>query len=295
MTEQQKINEIISLMTFLQSFIQNHVSQSFADLTFDLETLIKDYLNVFENNNEKYENINSLKCNYPAIDLVNKTKDTAVQVTTNASLQKVRKTIDIYQQQGFSYSKLIIIGFVKSTKKTLPNVTIYGIDYLIELAKHATSEQRDKIYDILQRRIPWNSLTPMDDKLCIDIVFDVINRSAIRDYTICEGDYNRMIDGLFEVKEIITIGKIKNKSIRAKALVEYTDKIKNQLSEIEFNISQIIQICNLNKNRYHSDFICLSRQEMDEIDNLKECIIIKTNKLASDLGLNKTIVGSRRK
>ena len=47
MTEQQKLNEIITLFTFLQIHIQNYVNQSFTDLTFSLENVIKDYLNVY--------------------------------------------------------------------------------------------------------------------------------------------------------------------------------------------------------------------------------------------------------
>lgn len=294
MTEQQKLNEIIALMSFLKSFIQNHINQSFTDLSFDLETFIKDYLNVFENDGEKYENINHIRHNYPAIDLVNKKMDIALQVTTNADLRKVKKTIDTYQKHNLSYSSLIVIGFVNATSSIIPNVNVYKTDHLIEIAKHGTSMQKDEIFDILKKRIPWNSLTPMDDKQCFDVVFDVINRSAVRDYTLCEGDFNKMVDGLSEIKEIITTGKIKGKPIRAKALVEYTAKTKTMLSDIEFRVSQILQICNSNKNIRNSDFLCLSKTETDDIDKLKEEIINKSNDLALVLQLNRKIIGSRR-
>jgi len=294
MTEKQKLDEIISLITFLQNYIQNNVKQSFTDLTFDLETVIMDFFNVFENDNEKYENINFLQHNYPAIDLVNKHKNIAIQVTTNADLRKVRKTIATYEKHNLNYTSLIIIGFVKATRKTLPNVKIYTSDYLLELAKQGTSNQKDNLYEILKRRIPWNSLSPLDDKLCYDIVFDVIDRSAVRDFTFCEGDFNKMVEGLYEIKEIITTGVIKEKSIRAKALVEYSKEVKEQLREIEFYVSNIIQICNANKNRRGADFICLNQDETRQIDNLKEKVIKKSNELADKLGINKRIIGSRK-
>ena len=293
MTEQQKLNEIIAMMTFLQIHIQNYIDQSFTDLTFNLETVIKEFLNVFEKENEKYENINTMQHNYPAIDLVNKTKDTAIQVTSNADLRKVKKTVAMYQKHKISYSNLIVIGFVKATKASLSNVTVHSIDYLIRLARYGTSEQKDKVCEILQRQIPWNSLHPLDDKMCFDVVFDVINRSAVRDNTKCEGHFDKMVDGLFEVKEIITTGKIKGKSIRAKALIEYTDSVKRHLSEIEFKVSNIIQICNSNKNRRNSNYLDFKRQEIDRIDELKEEIIVKTNSLADELQLNKKIIGSK--
>lgn len=294
MTEQQKLNEIINLLTFLQKHIQNYVDQSFTDLSFTLESVIKDYLNVFEKDTEPYENINSLKHNYPAIDLINKSKNIALQVTTNADLRKVKKTLETYIKHKITYSNLIIIGFVKVTKSSIPAVEVKGVKYLIDLAKHGTSDQKDEVYEILKKQIPWNSLSPMDDKMCFDVVFDVINRSAVRDHTACEGDFNHMAKGLSEVKEIITTGIIKGKSIRAKSLVEYTGKVKNQLSEIELYVSQIIQICNTNKNDRNSTFLCLNKMETDEIDSLKEKIIDKTNQLAKELNLGKNIIASKR-
>jgi hypothetical protein len=295
MTEQQKRNEIYSLLAFLKIYIQTYVDSSFTDLTFDLERLITNYLNVFEKPDDKFVNVNSIKHNYPAVDLVSVKKGVAIQVTTNADKRKVDKTISTFKKHSLTYKQLIIIGFVKSTKTKIPNVKINGIEYLTDLAKYADSNQLDQLFDTLKRQIPWNSLSPLDDKHCYDVIFDVINRSAVRDYTICEGDFNKMSDGLFEIKEIITTGKIKGKNIRAKALVEFNDNIKRKLQEIEFHISHILQICNANKNQRQSDFLCLTRQETDEIDDLKEKIITNSNLLSKELGLNKQIIGSRRR
>lgn len=294
MTDQQKIREIIVLFTFLQNHIQNHVNQSFTDLTFDIESLIKDYLNVFEGTNSQYLNLNQIQHNYPAIDLANNKKGIAIQVTTNADLRKARKTLKTYQKHNLTFQQLILIGFVKSTKSNVPGISIYGIDYLTNLTNHASGNQLDQLFEILKRKVPWNSLTPLSDEHCYDIVFDVINRSAVRDYTICEGDFDKMATGLEEIKEIITTGVIKGKSIRAKALVEYNDPAKRKLGEIEFHVSQILQICNANKNQRNSDFLCFSRSETDEIDILKEKIIRNSNLLAQDLRLSKQIIGSKR-
>ncbi len=295
MTDQQKRNEIYTLLSFLKTYIQTYVDNSFTDLTFDLERLVSSYLNVFEKTDEKFVNVNSIQHNYPAIDLVSHKKSIAIQVTTNADMRKVNKTIATYQRHSLSYTKLIIIGFVKATKSKSPNAGIYGMEYLTDLASFASNSQLDELFEILKRQIPWNSLSPLDDKHCFDVIFDVINRSAVRDYTMCEGDFDKMADGLFEVKEIITTGKIKGKNIRAKALVEFNDKTKRKLQEVEFYVSHILQICNANKNKRNSDFLCLTRSETDEIDDLKEKIIDSSNALANELGLSKKIMGSRRR
>lgn len=294
MTDPQKRSEILNLLSFLQSYIQVYVDNSFTDLTFDIEQLILNYLNIFENNNDKYINVNSIKHNYPAVDLISNGKGIAIQVTTNADKRKADKTIKTYKKHNLSYRELIIIGFVKTSNPKVTEAKVYGISYLTKLASFATGTQLDELYDILKRQIPWNSLSPLDDKHCFDVIFDVINRSAVRDYTMCEGDFDRMVDGLLEVKEIITTGKIKGKNIRAKGFIEFNNDVKRKLQEIEFHISQVLQICNLNKNQRNSDFVCLSRDETDEIDELKSKIILNTNKLANDLGLSKQIIGSKR-
>jgi|GEM_PF-2104917 len=292
MTDQQKLNEILSLLSFLQTHIKTYVKVSFNDLTFELEALMLDYLNVFEKDDEKYVNMNPIQHNYPAIDLVNKRKDIAIQVTTNANLTKVRKTVTTFQKHNLKYSKLIVLGFISSTKESLPNVEVYDVNYLVDLAKYGSSEQKDAIYDILQRRIPLNSLHPLEDKICFDVVYSVINRSAIRDRTACEGNFDDMLKGVSEIKEIITTGRIRGKSIRAKSLVEYTGPIKLKLEDIEFDVSSIIQICNRNKIARSSNFLCLDHSDQKAIDDLKENIIIKTNQLANHFHLNKNIVGS---
>ncbi len=294
MTDQQKRNEVYSLIAFLQKYVQIYVDNSFNDITFDVERLFLNYLNVFEKPNEHYINVNSIKHNYPAVDLVSKKKGIAIQVTTNADKRKVDKTILTYKTHNLIYNKLIVVGFIKATKAKIPNANVYGVEYLTDLAKFANNNHLDELYDLLQRLIPWNSLSPLDDKNCFDVIFDVINRSAIRDYSICEGDFEKMANGLFEVKEIITSGRIKGKNIRAKSLVEFGSELKRKLQEIEFHISQILQIFNANKNQRKSNFLCLTSQEADEIDELKDKIIKKTNLLSNEFALGKQIVGSRR-
>ncbi|MDR2920145.1 MAG: SMEK domain-containing protein [Tannerella sp.] len=286
MTEKQKIDDIISLWTFLQIHIKNNVKVSFADLSFELETVIKDYLNVFQDKSDFYSNINEVRPNYPAIDLISKKSHVAIQVTTTADTKKVKETIETYKRYNLNFSELIIIGLDSSySTKNTDNVKVYGIEYLINKAKFATNAQKDELYDILHRQIPLNTLYPIDDKTCFEIVFKVIDRSALRDYTEVEGSYERMEKGLSEIKEIITTGQISGKSIRAKALVEYTQPIQNELRNIEYDISTIIQIYNKAKNRSNGYCLCLTMDERKQIDDLKESIMDKTNILSETLGL----------
>lgn len=288
MTEAQKLEEIIVLISFLQKYIENNVKASFTDLAFSLEIVIKDFLNVFEEKQSEYINANRIKSNYPAIDLISIDKKIVVQVTTNADSVKVKKTIETCVSSGLTYSKLIIIGFINHSKSKYDKVEIVGVDYLINLVKHGSYKQKDMIYEILHRQIPLNVLNPKSDEMCFDVVFDVINRSAIRDDSRSEGDYCDMVKGLKEIKEIITVGEIAGKSIRAKPLSGYNPYNQSLLSLIEYKVSGIIQICNINKDA--SDFICLGYQERERIDVLKDDIVKLSNELSLKMGLSKTII-----
>ena len=75
--------------------IQNNVKASFNDLSFQIETLVQELLNILDNTN--YINVNGLSFNYPAIDLFDNTTGIAIQVTLNADMKKVKKTVSVYQ------------------------------------------------------------------------------------------------------------------------------------------------------------------------------------------------------
>lgn len=292
MTDKQKREENLNIMSFLKLHINHYVELSFTDLTFDLEKLILNFLNIFEKENCKWRNANAGKFNYPAIDLINDSQNIVIQVTTNANTKKINKTIKVYESHKMTYDELIIIGFVKNSKTKKENVSVFGSEFLTNKIATATDNQQDEIYNLLTKRIPLNVLHPKSDELAFDVVFDVINRSAVRDSSSCEGNYDDMVNGLDEIKQIITTGKIAGKSIRAKSLVEYTSKVNNKLREIEFKISEILQICWQNKNERNSDFVYLNHKESEKIDSLKKEIIDKTNILAKELGIGKTIIGS---
>jgi hypothetical protein len=281
---EQEIKETIALLTFLQFHINNTVITSFNDLSFQIEYIIMEILNIIDDSN--WKNVNGIKLNYPAIDMIENKKDIALQVTTVANAAKARNTIEVYKKHNLSYKELIIIGFVKSTKPKIDKVRIVGIDYLINRIKYLEREKIEKINVLLHKEIPLQLLNPIDDKICLEIVLGVINRSAIRDLTNVEGDYESMIKGLREIKEIIHTGQIDGKQIRAKPLAAYNINIKIELEKIEYNISRIIQICNKQINANHrSCFICLTAKEKNEIDKLK----IKTAHLSNELAKNNCI------
>jgi hypothetical protein len=291
---EEEIKKAIAILTFLQRYIENFMKQSFADQSFQIEVVVKDLLNVLEN--ADYVNVNTIKHNHPAIDLLDKKQGIAIQVTTDANMTKVKHTLKMYEKHSMAYEKLIILGFLNKTNPKYPSpfAKIVGIEYLLDKIKSSNYETIQKVNDILQREIPLHLLNPIDDNTCLGIVLGVIDRSAVRDLTRSEGNYSDMVVGLKEIKEVIHNGKIYGKSIRAKSLSEYQPDIREELEKIEFSISKIIQIYNIAKNQAKNQsssptFICLDSIERQAIDDYKQEIAALANQLAKDKGIKREI------
>ncbi|EGR0730579.1 SMEK domain-containing protein [Vibrio cholerae] len=69
MSKELEIKKSIDLITFLQRYIENNVKQSFNDISFSIEVVVKETLTILDNS--QYINFNDFEHNYPAIDLLN--------------------------------------------------------------------------------------------------------------------------------------------------------------------------------------------------------------------------------
>ncbi|HCE2652354.1 TPA: SMEK domain-containing protein [Vibrio parahaemolyticus] len=287
MNTEQEIKKSIDLLTLLQLCIKNNVKQSFNDIAFSVEIVVRDLLNVLEK--ADYQNLNDIKPNYPAIDLLDQTQGIAVQVTTTADKKKVDKTIAMYEKKKMSYKELIILGFVSCTKTQFDKARVVDMQYLVNKIKSASHEKIVEVNNILQRELPINRLSPLRDKNCLEIVLSFLNRSAIRDRGHQEGCYTDMVTGLKEIKEVICAGTLKGKRYSSKSLYEYSEENQYKLESIEFEISKIIQIYNKEKNSSGTPLVILNGNQMAEIDTAKKAIIDMANNLAKDNNIDVTI------
>lgn len=286
----EEVKKAITLLSFLQMHIQNNVKASFNDLSFQIETLVQELLNILDNTN--YINVNGLSFNYPAIDLFDNTTGIAIQVTVNADMKKVKKTVSVYQNnQKIPYKHLIVIGFVKKTTCKTQLAQVETLDFLIHKIKGSTRSKVEEINSIIEKEVPLQLLIPYSDKDCLETVLRVIDRSAIKDLSDCEGNFDDMIQALKEIKQIILIGSIENKRITTKPLFSYDINIRKELEEIESLVSEIISIVNRQKNQQQSNnyFLCLPLSDKNKIDELKYQIADHANSLASRNNIKRVI------
>jgi hypothetical protein len=284
---QQTINNLVYDVSLLQQYIKTGQDAGFSDMTRILESLYIHLLKV--SHGLVLINKNLLNPNFPAIDLVDDARRTAVQVTSNANARKIRHTLKMFENHKLvkDYDALMILGFVKCSKlDTLPSYcTVFSIGQLIS---EVTDKNDDKlaqdIVDALEQHSDFSRIHPYDDRNCLEIVLNCIDRNAVKHRMSCEGDYNDMVKGLNEITELISKGSINNRS-KGKALDDFQDDgIKRVLIAIRDTIGRIVAIVNQCRHA-ESTFVDIPGRQMREIDEMKMKITCLANEVAHEQGL----------
>ena len=113
-------------IAIIQYYISRRQKSGFLDMERLVEVLAIKLFHV--THGFELENLNIKYVNFPAIDLKDEKNKVAIQVTTNATSAKIRRTIEKFKELKLDqqFHKLIIFGFCK-TGKTLaePGVSAY--------------------------------------------------------------------------------------------------------------------------------------------------------------------------
>lgn len=201
--------------------------------------------------------------NYPAIDLADTEKKIAIQVTTDSSSEKIKKTIGIFQTNkkcvGFSRLVVFIIGnkenystkFVTNgTFEFIPSRDIWDENYLVtEINKIQDVDKLEKILKFLKDGLSEfmfpEMLTEEDIKDCIAILKrDFGSTQSIRtsieprlgdDFIIKKNSVNRISWDFF--KDKIRVHIKYNKDIND----FLTDPINKDSQNNYFEVTQAIQ------------------------------------------------------
>ena len=280
---QHEIQNFQHDVALLQYYIDRRQKTGF----FDMEKLIEVFaITLFQATHKiNLEDLNFRLTNFPAIDLGDKSSKTSVQVTSNATPRKINETISKFESHGLdkTYDKLIILGFCRASKANVPPYCqVIDMDDATNLLMQCTDPDAiQNVIDAIRRHHNYSKLHPFDDKNCLEIILNCVDRNAIKHRMSCEGSYTDMVSGLNEISELISKGQIKRHS-KSKSLDDFLDnKIQNYLREVRDSISQILAIIN-SKKRMANDFVCLDHGDMMRIDRLKEKIIYLSNDIAKE-------------
>jgi hypothetical protein len=166
-----------------------------------------------------------------------------------------------------------------------PGVEILNIDNLVGMLLNAKSTRDiQEVVNAVRMHVDYSRLHPYDDRDCLSILLNTIDRNAIKHRMQIEGNYLDMVEGLNEITELISKGQI-NGQEKSKSMDQFTDSETIEfMRDTRNRISDILAIMNRRK-RGGTDFICLTYEDERNIDELKEAIIKDSNTIATKQGI----------
>ena len=294
------INEQISLlkteMTVVAEVIKSRNQEGFNEYGPLLEAFTKNAMRL--THGEDFHNLNRIKTNHPAIDLVNTSGTIVVQVTANADAKKIRHTIDKFEEINFKTGKsikcefpnlenLYVLGFcgASNSNSLRPAVPAYcksiTRDYFYPLLTEnldvdAVQELRNKLRSMSY----FDQVRTLTDEACIEIMRQHIDRNAIKHSIFCEDSHSRMTQSLQELTVFINTGKNPAGKQVCKSRWEFgNQKYREYLDSVLSELSKILAICNNAKYEQGRDFLNLSQMNMEAINGSKRKIEYLTSKL----------------
>jgi hypothetical protein len=281
---------VLSLVGALQAHISLHSMSGLTDVSASLEVLISQMLAVTEG--LTLQRLNLFRLNYPSIDLADVNRRVAIQVTSNATTEKWKDTVEKFAQHGLSaqYDELRIVGFCKAVKpRALPaHVKVEGPSAITGAIKSLDSNKLVELETLLRKSYDFSRLAPLSDKDCFMSVLRVVDRDALRHYASVEGSYADAAAGLKEMREIITTGKVAAKDIYAKPLGQYSSTYEDVLHRVDLNLSQMIAEINRARSGTH---YYLTEDQKRKIDEWRSSIIDELNVFCRDQGIDRRIQG----
>lgn len=176
MKRKECIEKVINYLGWLSNRVRLNNSIYLTDINRNAEDFYCELLNLVYGFN--LVNLNTIKANNPAIDLGDKEKGIAVQITSTSSLKKTKDTIKKFYKHGLfqEYKRLIIFNIVKKAKhqsqyigdkyKLNTKEDIWDIEDLIKtIADKPKTEDLIAIADFLTKELNINSNLKDSDEI----------------------------------------------------------------------------------------------------------------------------------
>lgn len=288
MQHESLVSEINHLVGALRSYAAVAVDLQ-KNIGKPVEALMQGMLSEIEGLN--LVNTNLQTNNSEAIDLADAARGVAIQVTTNASCAKWRKTFSMMQGKDMlgtaagQYREVRVIGFCKSgiTGDKFVSGAVLKVESFtgyLEKVPSLKLHELDRIVTHLRASFDFSRLHPLHDKHCWETVFRHLNRDALRHPARLEGSVQLQAQAFQEIKVLIFGGAIKG--VKAKPLLNYSDpEYKNILSDVDLALGQMLAMIN-GLTRTGSQ--CFCRKERAEFEAIRLRIIKRINRFNSDMG-----------
>lgn len=232
---------IISAFSILENKIKLYSHLNLQDINIHLENILRDILNVIYSD-RTFMNLNTEQGNFTAIDLGDNLIDTAIQVTSSTSAEKVTETICKYKDE-YNYNKLVMLyGVIKKPKrKKTFDIEIDGrfefeewdFSTLVEKINDCNVQQIQQIQQILINEVIPNSYGNSKNE----------DESASKDWDNLEKkDIRNFKDKLLAVNSTIRTARIEMYCREiASGNVELSNYSARDISAMKYRIFEICQ------------------------------------------------------
>jgi hypothetical protein len=276
MIHQERIGKITSLIAALRQHVKTQSDVGFNDVSASIELWVKQILAITEGLD--LQNQNLVHMNFPAIDLADKKRQIAIQVTSNVTPKKWVDTVRKFKAHGLDkvYTSLRIIGFCSAVKPRScpPFVVVQGPSCLLAPLRTLAIAQLEALEELLRASYDFSKLNPLSDRDCFASVLNVLDRDALRHSTRVEGSYERAVRGLYEIKEVITCGTVTGKAIYAKPIGQYSEPFSAMLKMLDRNLSQMLAELHRGRRGKHYD---VDERQKARIDAIRYRIVQEVN------------------
>lgn len=152
---EQNMNEIIRRLTYLKTEVSSRISLNLTDISIHAENTFRDLLNLIYGLN--FENINYETRNADYIDLIDKKRKRAIQVTCRNDNDKIDETIKGFfknpSNKEYRLEVLLISKDAKNYKTDFTHKGIYSFDHrkdVIDIKKLITDINNKSIDEIIK-------------------------------------------------------------------------------------------------------------------------------------------------
>ena len=125
--------QISDRLNFLSAMLKARTRNGLNDASHTLEHIVARLFNALFG--WKLENLNTEKSNYPGLDLADRERGIAVQVTNNGDSQKIKDTFATVNRHGLDsdFSKLILFFLLPQKPSTPRSVTALNAGFDVEI------------------------------------------------------------------------------------------------------------------------------------------------------------------
>lgn len=292
MIEKRKksFDSISRTLAILRYDIEHH--QSINDLSLNIhgENYFRDVFNFIYGMNLQNANFESF--NFPSIDLIDKQQKIAYQITTTKSKEKIDKTLEIYNKEGYEDYDIRIFYLLEKSNPKTATVTVIKEKYGIDIT-HKLYDYTNLLRDIEQlegerlQDLDRKYFSPQSQRYTDEIALDLIIKHLLKEKASVKINYDDVF-GTIDSNAKLELNSINERTqIEIKKGLDYRQLLERLDSDDNFmeNLRELVI------DKFYREVLL---QLLESVVSRSELIGLSVSELqfkaqANDIDFNKAI------